>query len=270
MLCPTSECRMSQTYNDLLDFDVTGADPCVNLAGSGPTYEPDGTAVANPCWQIVNDGLVPGSEDRRALVEEEIFLEHFNTNYTASWYLVRSAVSLDSSGNLAKHTPSCESSSLSRNSTLGPLTLNTVDASKSCPSSFIPLMGCGRRSAELTGKIGLNEGGTPLSMSFTPGPVLNPEMTTPSFAQGTSRVGPSGWWATWDKSTLQDYRGFAPVHKGACNILFADGSVRSFLDTNEDGLLNNGFEPTEENGFADAELELNPKEFASSWKLKCK
>jgi len=32
-----------------------------------------------------------------------------------------------------------------------------------------------------------------------------------------------------------------PVHAGNCNVLFADGSIRSFKDTNGDGYLNPGF-----------------------------
>jgi prepilin-type N-terminal cleavage/methylation domain-containing protein/prepilin-type processing-associated H-X9-DG protein len=45
-------------------------------------------------------------------------------------------------------------------------------------------------------------------------------------------------------SHLQDYRDFGPVHGGgqggACNILFADGSIKSFNDVNGDGYLNPG------------------------------
>jgi prepilin-type processing-associated H-X9-DG protein len=40
---------------------------------------------------------------------------------------------------------------------------------------------------------------------------------------------------------LQDYRDMAPCHAGQCNVLFADGSIRSFQDTNGDGFLNPGF-----------------------------
>ena len=34
---------------------------------------------------------------------------------------------------------------------------------------------------------------------------------------------------------LQDYRDMAPVHAGQCNVLFADGSIRTFKDLNSDG-----------------------------------
>ncbi len=72
--------------------------------------------------------------------------------------------------------------------------------------------------------------------------------TTPTYAvnvyqdeQGSPGVPPK---ATLDN--LQDYRDFGPVHgggKGAgCNILFADGSIKTFVDINGDGYLNPGFD----------------------------
>jgi hypothetical protein len=50
--------------------------------------------------------------------------------------------------------------------------------------------------------------------------------------------------------------------------LFADGSVRGFVDQNDDGLLNNGFEPSVSNGFGDDEIELPPEEVAGHWSLR--
>lgn len=67
---------------------------------------------------------------------------------------------------------------------------------------------------------------------------------------------------------LQDFRAFGPVHidgsKKVCNILFADGSVGSFADTNGDGYLNPGFViPTglsdySNLGYSDSTQELPP------------
>ncbi|MBN1910320.1 MAG: DUF1559 domain-containing protein [Pirellulales bacterium] len=267
MLCPSNDCLLSQTYNDLLAWDTTEAPGCVNLLGSGPQTQPDGTTVVNPCRAIVEDGLVPESEARRLLVEQQIFEKHFNTNYTATWYLVRSDVVLDTSGNLVVPKDGCPASLRSRHCTRGPLTQTKTDSGRQAVSSFVPLMACGARGGTLSDTIGPHQSGTPLAMSFTGGPVLNPSMETPGFPAGTSRTGPTGWWATWDKSTLQDYRGFATVHQRACNILFADGSVRAFTDTNDDDLLNNGFEPTETNGFVDDTVELPPEEVVSRWSL---
>lgn len=65
---------------------------------------------------------------------------------------------------------------------------------------------------------------------------------------------------------LQDYRDIGPVHGtgkgGAANVLFADGSVKSFTDTNGDGFLNPGFlidvgdAPYTNTGYSDSTVEL--------------
>jgi prepilin-type N-terminal cleavage/methylation domain-containing protein/prepilin-type processing-associated H-X9-DG protein len=77
--------------------------------------------------------------------------------------------------------------------------------------------------------------------------------TTPTYTvnvyrdeQGSPGVPPKA-----QLDNLQDYRDFGPVHgggKGAgCNILFADGSIKSFVDVNGDGYLNPGFDITTNN-----------------------
>lgn len=66
---------------------------------------------------------------------------------------------------------------------------------------------------------------------------------------------------------LQDWRDFGPVHgqgkSGGCNVVFADGSVKSFTDLNGDGFLNPGFDiqPGGDvlgTGYADSAEELPP------------
>jgi prepilin-type processing-associated H-X9-DG protein len=65
---------------------------------------------------------------------------------------------------------------------------------------------------------------------------------------------------------MQDYRDFGPVHKGGCNVLMADGSIRSFFDTTGDGYLNPGFNVDSTSGaaaialtgYSDATVELEP------------
>ncbi len=140
MLCPSNPIQVSATYNDLLGLNTTTiTSTCVNMAGSGTTMQtfPDGTTsvVANPCRQIISGGtegtgapLAVGDANRVEIVNDLIYSKYYNTNYTASWWLVRSGVVLDpTAGTL---TCSCGAPSLlSRGSTLGPLTRDRADSS---------------------------------------------------------------------------------------------------------------------------------------------
>ncbi|HND55328.1 MAG TPA: DUF1559 domain-containing protein, partial [Pirellulaceae bacterium] len=105
-----------------------------------------------------------------------------------------------------------------------------------------------------------------MAKSFTDGPVLRSTLLPPTFAAGTPQTGPTGWWATWNREVLQDYRGFAPLHRKTCNVLFGDGSVRSVYDANGDGQLNNGFAGGT-GGFRDSEVEIPFREFDSMYSI---
>ena len=263
MLCPSNTAEILETYNDLLTVDGTAFNPCVNGMGSLPKTAPDGTPIMNPCRQILAGPIAPG-EPRRLLVESAIFNKHYNTNYTASWFLVRSGVVLDNSGNLLATVPACPVSLQSRNSTTGPLKRALVDTAQSS-SAFVPMLGDGQKSGTLQQTVGHVSAGTPVVRSFTTGPVLKASFLTPTFAAGTPRDGAAGWWKVWARDTLQDYRGFGPLHRGTANILFADGSVRSFSDANKDELLNNGFPAA--GGYTDATIEIPREEFESLYSV---
>jgi competence protein ComGC len=253
MLCPANPALVAETFNDLLTEPVT-VSPCVDRLGKPPSRLPDGTEQVNPCRQILTASLRPGSEARRQLVEQQILNKFFNTNYTASWLLVRSRPLLDANGNVTSRKPNCQNSLLSRTATAGPLNRTTLDSADT-PASNVPMLGCGTTTGSLAQDLGDYPLGTFLSQSFTAGPL---QMTTgqkPSFSPGAARHGQDGWWAVWTRHTLQDYRGFAPVHRSVCNVLMADTSVRSFQDNNQDGYLNNGF-AIQAGVFASAELEL--------------
>jgi prepilin-type processing-associated H-X9-DG protein/prepilin-type N-terminal cleavage/methylation domain-containing protein len=272
MLCPSNPCKLSQTYNDLLNLPDTAFSPCVDHAGSSPVTAPDGSTITNPCREIVDTPLAPGDEPRRLLVEARIYGKSYNTNYTASWFLVRSGVVLDEDGNLMSKEDAgagCEVSLASRASTFGPLEVSRVD-SGTASASAVPLLGDGAPGAILSRPIGPVVSGTPMAKSFTKGPVLDVTMEPPSFAAGTPRTGADGWWGTWNNSTLQDYRGFAPVHQGTCNVLFADGSVRALIEGNGrgDGLLNNGFSAGPTTGFTSDRIEVTEEEIFSRWSLR--
>lgn len=280
MLCPSSPVRVSEKFNDLLGLTPTGQDSCnIDLAGRAEEILPDGTLQVNPCRKILGlytggSPLLPGSEERRLVIEQEILLKGYNTNYAASWFLVRSAVAVDESGNLTGD-PACPISNKELNSTRGPLTVAMVDSSK-IPSDLIPLLGCAApgdvREAVLSQPLGEYSNGERLAESFCDGPVDRFTMKPPQFANGTPHGGPSGWWAGWN-DTLQDIRDFGPHHRGGTvNVLFADGSVRGLTDTNGDGFVNPGFDPAAYTGqgaigYTSADVESTDQDIFVGWSL---
>lgn len=271
MLCPSNPAQVSSTLNQLLAEDTSGfaGYPCVDLLGSESRVAIDGSTVLNPCRRIVEDAsMVPGAESRRAFVEARIFNKGYNTNYTASWFLCRSGVLINNGGQLISRTSGCSPSITAVQSTTGPLSQSRTDASV-ITSSTIPLLGCGATvpGSPLVDKMGDIDAGEPTVYAMTGGPVSRTTMQPLSIPDGTTKEGASGWWKMWNDGTRQDYRQFAPVHGEVCNILFADGSIRSIIDSNDDGLLNSGFPANPTFGFIDDTIEIPHEEVFGGWSL---
>ena len=270
MRCPANPLMVSETYAALLAADVSSPATCVDFAGSQPRPEDDGTVVVNPCRAILSSYQTQSTQ-RTELVEKRVFARKYNTNYCATWFLVRGGAVLDSSGNIAKKRGGCDGPDLrSLNCTTGPLRKFDVDAAKT-PSSTIPLMGDASHALSaarvLPADLEDEGSGSGLAQSFTSGPRLISDVTlAPSFSAGTPREGSAGWYSVWRNGTRQCYRGIGPVHRGNANMLFADGSVRSFEDLNGDGYLNNGFD-RKAPFFDDDEVELHPGEVFSMFSL---
>jgi prepilin-type N-terminal cleavage/methylation domain-containing protein/prepilin-type processing-associated H-X9-DG protein len=269
MLCPSNPAQVSETINDLLTAQSFSCN--VNFVGPLAGVAPDGSPIVNPCRKILGlyDGgspLTAGSEERRKLVEDEVVKAGFNTNYAASWYLVRGGVLIDDSGAIIVPA-GCTKSLRERSSTTGPL--KEIDCDKGrMRTTTIPMLGCANTtSGVLSQSVGNQPSGALLAMSFTAGPVLKTTMGLPNITPGGSIGGANGSWNIWYKQTLQDYRGFAPVHQRTCNVLFLDGSVRTLSDTNRDGLLNNGFSASAANGFQDSTVEVGSDQIRSLWNV---
>ncbi|MCA9201478.1 MAG: DUF1559 domain-containing protein [Planctomycetales bacterium] len=270
MLCPSSPAQVSEALNNMFNADMSTMpepSPCnIPYYGDTGTLAPDGTPILNACRKLLNGAATytPGSEARRKFIEDEIYNRHYNTNYTASWFLVRSGVTLTTDGNLHPQISGCGSDLRSRNSTLGPLNQNRLGRSV-MGASFVPLLGDGATNGILAQQLGDVVSGEMVSLSFTQGPVLKTTLAAPAaFSTPTAK---NVWWAVWNNNTLQDYRGFAPLHRGTVNVLFADGSVRNFSDTNGDGYLNNGFPASAASGFASDKVEVTLDQMESQWSL---
>lgn len=267
MLCPANPNQASDTLNQLLTAKESDFSSCIDPMGRFHHTDLDGTVIFNPCRKILEDGMAPLSDERVSLIQTEVLEKFFNTNFVASWTFVRSRPRLDKSGNVSAMTDTCPASLKLADSCIGPLNVNVVDASK-IPASIVPLLGDGAMAGTLKKAIGELPEGTLTTGSFTRGPVATLTLKVPSFGTGKPKGGPGGWWAVWDKKVLQDYRGFAPVHRGSCNVLMADGSVQAFSDTNRDGLLNNGFPAASGSEFADDTIEIEENELFGKASLR--
>jgi prepilin-type processing-associated H-X9-DG protein len=268
MTCRSNAAQISETYDKLAGADVSTFDTCVNRSGSATTQAPDGTNITNPCRQIIDGTMAPNSSARQNLILSQIYAKFYNTNFTASWFLVRGGAIIDSSGNLKPTQPSpCSTSITSPNTTTGPLNTARLDASQ-VVASFVPILGDGATAPQPTNDLSFLKAQRMTTYAMTSGPVKTDTLQAPTFTAGTAMTGASGWWAVWNKQVLQDYRNFGPVHRHLCNIAFADGSVRSIRDKNGDGFLNNGFPQSSTSGFRSADVEIAPNEVLSWYQLQ--
>jgi prepilin-type processing-associated H-X9-DG protein len=276
LTCASNPVQAAETYNDLLSVNASGfgTNQCVNLLGPPPKAAADGSVFSNPCRWIADSssGFSSGpSTARRDYIEKAVLREFYNTNYTASWWLVRGEVRLNSNGNLKEAKSGCGIAIDSRNSTLGPITRPQID-SVGIPTSTLPMMADGGLSgATLNDSVGSLQSGAVLAEALSRGPVLIADgssgsaLAPPSFGSNTP---PTIWMGVWINQTLQDYRNFGTPHRAACNVLFFDGSVRSLADTNRDGFLNNGFGAV--GGFGDNALEIQPDDLYGLYSVKGK
>lgn len=273
MRCVSNPSDTTVAVIQAMTRDLTVASPCVSPLGDPPQQLPDGTTLSGPCRTMFDDPstYAAGSDPRRNLVETEIVNKGYNTNYGASWLLVRGDVKLDqTTGNPKPQDPSCSSSIFSLNTTRGPLTVRDVDNSR-IASSSIPLLGDVRPSSSASGlnqPVGDIESGSLVATNLFGGPAVldgSGAIDKDPEPNASGRDGPTGWWAFWNKQARQDYRNLDPVHSFKCNVLMADGSVKALYDTNRDGVINNGWPAG--NGFGDAEEEVIPAQLMSVYSL---
>jgi prepilin-type processing-associated H-X9-DG protein len=271
MLCSTNPLRALEKVNDMLGKDTTDAKDGAPLT----------RLQTGACYLGATDwgGTAVDTAARADFVARTMFDEGYNTNYVASWYLVRGGLKFEpelTPITSVSQTTSGGSSYKGIAMTTGPLTRRVVEASR-IVSSNIPLLGDAAPGDPTEAVLALNiakdpalntlgnddqesrtylEAGVRLAESFNDGPaqydssairialmpeltVVQPQMVCEASTEGCLPANDTN--GTW----LQDTRDWYAVHgsgnKLSCNVLMADGSVKEFSDTNGDKYLNPGF-----------------------------
>ncbi|MEX1095885.1 MAG: DUF1559 domain-containing protein [Planctomycetales bacterium] len=300
MRCPTSPFRGLEKLNDLVGDvgSVEAADSGLIAAGEAnrlvegmcADFEADLDGDGTP-----DTGTLAAGDPARIAQVRRMIEAGYNTNYAASWFFARGGMKLARTGTSASADTVTVASAKGLAGALGPLRRRQLDSSR-VPSSNIPLLGDAgpgdAREAFLTADIpGFDlPAGSRLGEAMNDGPaywdataqkivlIPNGTVVTPGAgsasapawaddvlptAQEAGSPGADG------KLWLQDTRDWAALHgsgaNGSCNILMADGSVKSFSDKNGDKYLNPGFPiapgtADENDGYLDNQVELQPFE----------
>ena len=261
MLCPASDLLGTEKLNDFIGVINTSNQDGVPLS----------RLQAGRCADWNNTTSPPGSADRIERVRQ-LLEDGYGTNYAASWYLVRSGPKTDASGNTVAKLKGIQGC-------LGPLTVRTLDRS-GLSASVVPLLGCAApgdiSEAVLSHDIpGFIEAGARLGESFNDGPAMwdgnrialmpvgtNVLDAIPSrLPDGQSPGSPGSDGNLWLQDTRDWYCWHGTGTSRHCNLLMADGSVKTVADKNGDGFLNPGFavDGSDGHGYMDGTVELTPR-----------
>ena len=271
MLCPTNPLIAPEKYNDLIGADTTDAKdgcPAERLSHGACGVGAGGF-----------DDTADDTPERADYVVRSFWDKGYNTNYVASWYLVRSGLKYEPGSDPLATINLAGQGRKGLSTTTGPLTRRMIENAR-IVSSNIPLLGDAGPGdpSEATLVLPLRkdptlksptyatnddntsatvlEGGVRLTEAFNDGPgqfdpstnkivlmgklvVVADQMACESSAGGCPPANVAG--GGW----LQDTRDWYATHGSGkqltCNVLMADGSVKEFADTNGDRYLNPGF-----------------------------
>jgi prepilin-type N-terminal cleavage/methylation domain-containing protein/prepilin-type processing-associated H-X9-DG protein len=316
-LCPTSSLLGSEKINDWYANTSVGStlttEGLNHLAGADASRLRDGIC-GETSWKGISGTGTPGrfantnplTAQRVSLIARYFLANGYNTNYSSSWFLTRSAPRIfrQTDGTLRTGGQAAQQGLQGRRETLGPLRESLIAISDR-PSSIIALM-ADAAPGDFSDALALTtfayspndhfaagdttsrtfiEAGTLLSESDSEGPAFYNSSTRKigRIASYNARLDeqwqcdmnndclpPTG--GSGNRMYLQSTQTWYAVHGGrknpTINILFADGSVKEFVDRNGDGLLNPGF-PVPSNltedqylgvGYRDSLVELHPSQ----------
>jgi prepilin-type processing-associated H-X9-DG protein len=277
LLNPSSSYPGIEQFQSMLAASqgVDGIDGCPNQRlADGACGDGDQCSFGN---------TAANSEDRAKYLGQYFLDQGYNTNYVASWYLVRGTIRVNQEMDKDQVkwwflNGVSDVGTRGLNATTGPLTTRTVDNSF-VPSGNIPLLGEGAPGSMAGSLLSRSipgrkqeslASGERLSRSFNPGPAKYESGEIVPLTSNTEMTAQVAWECynaslEPDPKWLQDTRGWYAVNGSTCNILMADGSVKEFKDQDNDGFLNPGFPvPSGANcGYESSEVELRPSEIYS-------
>ena len=147
MLCPSNPLRGSEKLNDLLGFDTTDAKDGAPLArlNSGVCGAPQWAGLAGTTGSGTFANTAPSGPERAALIARAFLDKGYNTNYVASWYMVRSGAKVDVNAATSPPTiiaigDSTKQGLKGLSTTQGPLNRRLLETSP-VVSSNVPLLG---------------------------------------------------------------------------------------------------------------------------------
>ncbi|WP_261368042.1 DUF1559 domain-containing protein [Rhodopirellula halodulae] len=289
-LDPSNPLKGSEKLNDLYGSDTTDnkdAAPLARLsAGMCGKADWQGTPGGGSSGEFA--GTDPLTDPRAELIARYFLTNGYNTNYAASWHLVRGMVKTEADPSSGELTTWSGGGFKGLGGSTGPLSVADLERSR-ISSSNVGFIGCAAPGdvdeAILQATLGFDGNGvwgTALNQTEAVEYIASGSLLTEAFNDG-----PAFWNATdgnldligsnqtllaqigcerGEPTTagcaaptgpggngiyLQDTRDWYAVHAGSCNILMGDGHVEVFADSNADGFLNPGFPVT---GLTEADI----------------
>ncbi len=292
-LDPSNPLKGSEKLNELVMLDTNTTAPYTTTKdGNTAAFMFTGRCGAN----FAHMGTTGAA--RGQYVAKQFLTNGYNTNYSASWHLVRGMLktSLSGSAGAATLNASPGGGFKGKRGTLGPLSAQVMDRSR-VSSSNVGFIGCAApgdlKDGVMTDDLVYTDTDNKAVEYIKTGSLLTEAANDgPAFANGngvslitsgaslfsqiacernepttTNCAAPTGTAASGNGVYLQDTRDWFAIHQGSVNVLMGDGSVKQFFDENADGYLNPGFivSPTADQvdnvGYSDGTIEMPRSEF---------